>query len=73
MNTVGPRFRGNAYKGEPHITAKLLWSKNNSGFSNAKKFQYEGLCYKGHFNIKVKVFNPKNVCFPTNKGKIEKS
>ena len=59
MSTVGPRFKGNAYKGEPHIKAKMLWSKINAGFSNAKKFQYKGPCYKGGFNIKVKVFVPK--------------
>ena len=58
-STVGPRFRGNASKAVPHVTAKFLWSKKISGIFYKKKFQYKGLRYKGHFNIKVKVFVPK--------------
>ena len=58
---VGPRYRGNAYKGEPDIKAKLLRPKKESEFFNAKKFQYKGRYYKGHFDMKVKVFDSKRV------------
>ena len=72
INTVGPCHKGNAYKGEPHVKAILLRSKTNAGFSYAKKFHYKGLCYKGCFNVKVKVFVQKWV-YSTNKGKSEKN
>ena len=51
--TVGPCFRGNAYKVELNMTVKLLYSKN-SGFSYTKKLQYKDLRYKGHFNIMLR-------------------
>ena len=56
--TVGSRFRGNAYKGEPDIRAIMPRSKKNTGFSNDKKFQYKGPRYKSSFNIKAQFSGP---------------
>ena len=50
VNTIGPHFRGNAYKGEPDIRAIMPRSKKNAGFSNNKKFQYKSPRYKSSLN-----------------------
>ena len=57
-NTVGSRFRCNAYKGETDIRAMIPRSQINAGFSNDTKFQYKGPRYKSSFNIKAQFSGP---------------
>ena len=57
-NTVVPRLNGNAYKGDPHIPTKTLWSRIFSGFSNDKKPQNNDLLYKLLVDIKVNFVGP---------------